>query len=240
MAGRSSRAEDLSVSVFSVTPRQLSGAELLVSDQDKAGATLVFCGVFLGLVGITFTAMGWAEYGGMAHLEWTQLLGPILLSVGVTFLLIAGCKFKMPACVAGNQSEERPSEVDQGASGPSFVFTGISQPITFHGTTVVQYIPSYPIQEVVGTNPAHFHQLLSHSQVPPFPEPGIPGSNPPYYCNVFPLDNLAFAGDENLSACLAVDTRSERTAEGLEETPKEEACQDFSPPPYEKLFPLSS
>lgn len=210
MAQRSSRAEDFSVNVFSVSPRQLSSSELPVSDHDKAGATLVFSGVFLGLVGITFTVMGWADYKGTARLEWTQLLGPILLSVGVTFLLIAGCKFKMPACTAGRPSEEGPSAMDQVVSGPSFVFTGISHPITFHGATVVQYIPSYPIQEAVGMNSAPFHQLLSHSQVPPFPEPGIPGSTPPYFCSVFPLDNPTFAVDENLSACLAVDTRSER------------------------------
>lgn len=210
MARHSNQAEDFSVKVFSITPHQPSGSELLVSDRDKAGAMLIFSGVFLELVGIIFTVMRWVKYEDITHLEWTQLLGPILLSVGMTFLLIAACKFKMPACNACNRSAERTSEGDPIASRQSFVFTGIRQPITFHGATVVQYIPQYPILDIVGVNSAHSPHLLSHSRLPPFPDPVIPTSNPPQYCNLSPLDNLAFAVDENLSACLEADTRRER------------------------------
>lgn len=92
-----SRLEDFPLNVFSVTPYTPHTADIQVSDDDKAGATLLFSGIFLGLVGVTFTIMGWIKYQG-SPFEWTQLLGPILLSVGVTFILIAVCKFKMLSC----------------------------------------------------------------------------------------------------------------------------------------------
>lgn len=204
----SNGAEDFSVNVFSISPCQRSNSEVLVSDDDKAGATLLFSGVFLGLVGITFTVMGWVKYEGVTHLEWTQLLGPILLSVGVTFLLIAVCKFKMLTCKSCNQSEERASDTDQAPSGQSFVFTGISQPITFHGATVLQYMPSY--QEGIGVNSTYFHPVLSHYGLPPSSGPMNAAPSPPHYSNVYPLDNVGFSIDENQSAYLASDSRSER------------------------------
>ncbi|XP_062984706.1 transmembrane protein 174 [Elgaria multicarinata webbii] len=242
MERNSSTVEDFSVNVFSVT-HQPNSSEIPVSDDDKAGATLLFSGVFLGIVGITFTVMGWVKYEGVIRFVWTQLLGPILLSVGVTFLLIAVCKFKMVACKSCNQSEERTSDLDPIPRGQSFVFTGIRQPITFHGATVVQYIPSYPTQEAVSVNSAHVQQGLSHSRLPPSSGSVIPAPSPPQYYNVNPPDASVFSVSENHSAYLTVDTRSERSSERLGEPAEmldEDLCNDLSPPPYEKLFPSSS
>lgn len=210
MERNSNPVEDYSINVFSIAPGQPTSSGAQVSDDDKAGATLLFSGVFLGLVGITFTVMGWVKYEGVSLFEWTQLLGPILLSVGVTFLLIAVCKFKMLTCKPCSEREERTSGMDQTPCGQSFVFTGISQPITFHGATVVQYIPSYPAQESLGINSASFHQVCSHHGLPPSSGPIIPDPNPPRYYNAHPLDNLAFSAGEDHSAYLAGDTRSER------------------------------
>ncbi|XP_060091790.1 transmembrane protein 174 [Heteronotia binoei] len=242
MERNSNPIEDYSINIFSIAMHQPDNSEAQVSDDNKTGATLLFSGVFLGLVGITFTVMGWAKYEGVSHFEWTQLLGLILLSVGVTFLLIAMSNFKMLTCKPCSEREEGTSGVDQ-TCGQSFVFTGISQPITFHGATVVQYIPSYPAQEGLGINSANFHQVCSNHGHPLSSGSIIPDPNPPQYYNAYPLDNLAFSADEDHSACLAVDTRSERSTDSFNE-PKgalfEDVYCDFSPPPYEKLFSLPS
>ncbi|KAK2538880.1 Tmem174 [Columba guinea] len=244
MEQNNNNVEDFSLNVFSVTPYQQNRSDILVSDGDKAGATLLFSGVFLGLVGITFTVMGWIKYDGITHLEWTQLLGPILLSVGVTFILIAVCKFNMLTCKTCKEGDENVSDLDQAASGQSFVFTGINQPITFHGATVVQYIPPpYPAQEGIAVGSGYLHPVFSccgavSSSTSPIPSPGSP-----HFCPAYPLDNLAFTGDENYASYPAERTRSQRSEDSSDE-PEEllehYACDDLSPPRYEEIYPLSS
>ncbi|NWI33624.1 TM174 protein, partial [Sula dactylatra] len=215
----------------------------LVSDRDKAGTTLLFSGVFLGLVGITFTVMGWMKYDDVTHLEWTQLLGPILLSVRVTSILIAVCKFNVLTCKPCKEREENTSDLDQTASGQSFVFTGINQAITFHGTTLVQYIPPpYPAQEVIAVNPCYLHPVLSccsavSSSASPIPTPGSAR-----FCPAYPLDNLAFTRGENYITYLTEITgkqRSEDSSDVPEELLEDYVCDDLSPPCYEEIYPLS-
>ncbi|XP_006263896.1 transmembrane protein 174 [Alligator mississippiensis] len=242
MEQNSNNVEDFSLNVFSVTPYQPSRSDALVSDDDKAGATVFFSGVFLGLVGITFTVMGWIRYEGITHLEWTQLLGPILLSVSVTFILIAVCKFKMLTCKLCKESDESASDMDQIPSRQSFVFTGINQPITFHGATVVQYIPPpYSAQEGTTMNPAHLHPVLGCRSVSSSGESTIPTSSPPQYYTVYPLENPAFTEDENYPAYLVGDTMDQRSDDYPDEPEEllEEICDNFSPPPYEEIYPLS-
>ncbi|NXV32822.1 TM174 protein, partial [Rissa tridactyla] len=244
MEQNNSNVEDFSLNVFSVTPYQPNRSDVLVSDGDKAGATLLFSGVFLGLVGITFTVMGWIKYDGITHLEWTQLLGPILLSVGVTFILIAVCKFNMLTCKPCKEREENTSDLDQTASGQSFVFTGINQPITFHGATVVQYIPPpYPAQEGMAVSPGYLHPVLSccgavSSSASPIPTPASA-----HFCPAYTLDNPAFAGDENYATYAAENTRNQRSEDSSdvpEELEEDHPCHDLSPPRYEEIYPLSS
>ncbi|NWU33615.1 TM174 protein, partial [Hylia prasina] len=242
MEQNNNNVEDFSLNVFSVTPCQPNRSDALVSDGDKAGTTLLFSGVFLGLVGITFTVMGWIKYDGITHLEWTQLLGPILLSVGVTFILIAVCKFNMLTCKPCKEREENASEPDQAASGQSFVFTGINQPITFHGATVVQYIPPpYPCQEGAALG---------------CPGPGLgccaaaaPGASPalaaaaPRFCPAYALGNPAFAGDESYAAYPAENSGNQRSEDSSDEPEgllEDYACNNLSPPRYEEIYPLSS
>ncbi|XP_038621754.1 transmembrane protein 174 [Tachyglossus aculeatus] len=229
-----SHTEDFSINVASVTLGSPSSADVQVSDDDKAGATLLFSGVFLGLVGITFTAMGWIKYQGVSHFEWTQLLGPILLSVGVTFVLIAVCKFNMLSCQSHMDREERPAEGDPAPGGPAFVFTGINQPITFHGATVVQYIP-----------PPYAPAGAAHLPLGALAAPGVPvpTPSPPQYYAIYPQDNAAFVNDDEPSwpsVLLAPgDGRSSPAARQLEEAPPEDSwtcC--YSPPPYEEIYPV--
>ncbi|CAI9557929.1 unnamed protein product [Staurois parvus] len=196
MEQRNPPVDDFSLNVFSVTPFTNNQLDVQVSESDKAGATLLFSGIFVGLVGITFTAMGWIQRDGKNRFEWTQLLGPILLSVGVTFALISVCKFKLLSCKPCKRNEDTALEADQHSAGQSFVFTGINQPITFHGATVVQYIP-----------PPYTAQDANESTPPTSPAAtGNNGSNapivmpppvfPPEYCNVYARDNPAFV-EEN-------------------------------------------
>ncbi|NWJ01863.1 TM174 protein, partial [Crypturellus undulatus] len=244
MEQSNSNIEDFSLNVFSVTPYQPNRSDVMVSDGDKAGATLLFSGVFLGLVGITFTVMGWIKYDGITHLEWTQLLGPILLSVGVTFILIAVCKFNMLTCKSCKERDENTSDVDQTSSGQSFVFTGINQPITFHGATVVQYIPPpYPSQEGIAVNPTYLHPVLNCCSTGSSGASPIPTLDSPQFCSAYPLDNPAFTQDENHPAYLTEDTwtqRSEDSFDEPEEFLEDYACSDLSPPRYEEIYPLPS
>lgn len=230
-------AEDFPVNMFSVTPYTPSTADIQVSDDDKAGATLLFSGIFLGLVGITFTIMGWIKYQGVSHFEWTQLLGPILLSVGVTFILIAVCKFKMLSCQGCKESEERAPDSEQTAGGQSFVFTGINQPITFHGATVVQYIPPpYGSPEPISVNTAYLQPVVSPCGFIPPGGPVVATPSPPQYYTIYPPENAAFEEDQD---CYSVrEGRSDR-AEQLAATPLDHedlAC--FSPPRYEEIYSL--
>ncbi|XP_016069915.1 PREDICTED: transmembrane protein 174 [Miniopterus natalensis] len=233
--------EDFPLNVFSVTPYTPSTADIQVSDDDKAGATLLFSGVFLGLVGTTFTVMGWIKYQGVSHFEWTQLLGPILLSVGVTFILIAVCKFQMLSCQLCKEREERVLDSEPTAGGQSFVFTGINQPITFHGATVVQYIPPpYGSQEPTGVNPTYLQPGVNPCCLSP---PGVVAAvppSPPQYYTIYPSENPAFVDDQDRPSFMdGGRDRSSPGAEQLEETQRGgEDSARFSPPPYEEIFSL--
>ncbi|XP_024434183.3 transmembrane protein 174 [Desmodus rotundus] len=237
----SSHLEDLPLNVFSVTPYTPSTADIQVSDDDKAGTTLLFSGIFLGLVGITFTIMGWIKYQGVSHFEWTQLLGPILLSVGVTFILIAVCKFKMFSCQLCKESEERVLDAELTAGGQSFVFTGINQPITFHGATVVQYIPPpYGSQEPIGMNSTYLQPVVNPCGLTPSGVVAAATPSPPQYYTIYPSENAAFVADHDYpSFADGGNDRSSPDAVQLEEPQRgdgDPVC--FSPPPYEEVFSL--
>ncbi|XP_026526266.1 transmembrane protein 174 [Notechis scutatus] len=218
-------AEDTSTNGFPVSPCQSNHSENPASD--KAGTALLFSGIFLGVIGITFTVIGWVKYEDVIHFEWTRLLGPTLLFMGVTFLLIVVCKFEIFSCNSCNQNEESPY---------NGLYTGIRQPTILHGAAMVPYLPS-PTHERVATNSANLQQLLSHSE--PVSTSIISVLNHPHSDNVTSMGSSAFS-EENYSAYLTVDTISERSTNSLEEPEEildEDLWNDSSPPPYEKLFP---
>uniref|UniRef100_A0A672REV0 Transmembrane protein 174 n=1 Tax=Sinocyclocheilus grahami TaxID=75366 RepID=A0A672REV0_SINGR len=211
---------DVPVNVVSLMPGQApSSSNTQVSDGDKAGATLLFSGVFLGLVGMTFTAMGWTNYNFSHIYEWTQLLGPILLSVGGTFVLISICKFRMLSCLSCKQNDgERTPATDSlpPLSGPSFIFTRFNQPITFHRATVVQYIPP-PYNSVVPDQSLSLVNGL-HSNHQPL---AVTVNTPPLYYSMYPVENPGFNPGEHDNA----------TAEQRENRWERERCT-FTPPTY--------
>ncbi|XP_053313857.1 transmembrane protein 174 [Spea bombifrons] len=226
--------DDFSFNVFSVTPYQSNRHDTQVSDGDKAGATLLFSGIFLGLVGITFTVMGWIRREGFERFEWTQLLGPILLSVGVTFALISVCKFKMLSCKSCKNSEETALDTEQPSGAQSFVFTGINQPITFHGATVVQYIPPpYTTQDGFP---------MSATSVPPIPSVGNGTTSqlcPPQYYSIYPMDNPTFLEDDSSPNPQSTINGYERgpDAGGLPDDLHGTSMHRDPPPLYEEIFP---
>ncbi|KAL1275036.1 hypothetical protein QQF64_027850 [Cirrhinus molitorella] len=227
---------DVPVNVVSLMPGQApSSSGSQVSDGDKAGATLLFSGVFLGLVGMTFTTMGWTLYSDSHSYEWTQLLGPILLSVGGTFVLISICKFRMLSCLSCKQNDgERTPETDTlpPLSGPSFVFTRLSQPITFHRATVVQYIPPpytsvVPDQTLGAVNgPVKSHQPL-----------GVTVNTPPQYYSMYPMENPDFnCGEHNNATTEQRENRNRSVSEEEEDGKASTPESASSPPAYEDLF----
>ncbi|KAM8960827.1 transmembrane protein 174 [Pelodytes ibericus] len=231
--------DDHPLNVYSVSPYPNSRPEVHVSDRDKAGATLLFSGIFLGLVGITFTVMGWIKREGFDRFEWTQLLGPILLSVGVTFALISVCKFKLLSCRLCKSNEEPVIDGELSPGSQSFVFTGINQPITFHGATVVQYIPPpYTAQDVVAMN------SISVSPVPNARNTSVGNGAtlplcPPQYHSIYPMDNPAFIEDDVFLAEQATDNGYERSpdAASLPQDFQGENLPRDPPPLYCEIYP---
>ncbi|XP_026863727.2 transmembrane protein 174 [Electrophorus electricus] len=224
-----------------VPTQQSSCPDNQVSERDKAGATLLFSGIFLCLMGMTLTVMGWISSdvsdGGRdgGDSEWTQLLGPILLSVGGTFMLISICKLRMLSCKAcGMQSMEGGPEIDlPPLSGPSFIFSSVNQPITFHRATVVHYIRS-PYASVRQDQGLAQRNTLQASQFPL----GVAMSPPPQYYSIYPIDNSAFlnVGEMQEPAAEPRENRSRNQYTEMEEQKAE--TDSVCPPAYADLYPF--
>lgn len=105
-------------------------------DGEKTGATLLFSGVFLTLVGVVFTTMGWQHYLVNATFEWTQLLGPILISVGGTFMLTSLCRF-----LSCKPRDEEAPVAEQTPAGRSFMLSGVNQQVVLCGTAAMHHFP---------------------------------------------------------------------------------------------------
>ncbi|XP_030643365.1 transmembrane protein 174 [Chanos chanos] len=223
--------DDFSVNVVSVVPHQpMSRTDSQVSDRDKAGATLLFSGIFLGLVGMTFTAMGWVNYDINQSFEWTQLLGPILLSVGGTFILISVCKFRMLSCQGCHQQRQEDVEADMdmspAAPGQAFVFTGINQPIAFHRATVVQYIPPPYASVTQDCNPG---------PVNAYPQNSLDIGRSPQYYRVYRTENSISLCDGDSPQNFTAEQRESRIRG--QTVVRMEATDSFSLPSYEELYP---
>ncbi|XP_070707158.1 LOW QUALITY PROTEIN: transmembrane protein 174 [Pempheris klunzingeri] len=137
-----------------VTPAPRPHQSDSLSDYKKTGAALLFSGVFLFLVGATFTIMGFQQYKTTPTFTPTQLLGPILLSVGGTFIFSSVCRFGVLSCWPCRQLDEEVlvlPVMEQTSTGHSFTLSHINQPIMFHGATTIPCIPpsyNYVTQEV--------------------------------------------------------------------------------------------
>ncbi|XP_074547076.1 transmembrane protein 174 [Halichoeres trimaculatus] len=119
----------------------------------KTGAALLFSGVLLALLGVTFTATGWQYYKSKPDFEWIQLLGPVLISVGGTFVLTSICRFPVLSC-RRNRDEDasvRPvmDPCERNPTGLSLSL--VSNPVFVHGSSAVLCLPpsyNFVTQEV--------------------------------------------------------------------------------------------
>ena len=161
------------------------------TDSEKTGATLLFSGIFMALVGMTFTAMGWLSLDHSQGLS--QLMGPILLSVGGSFVFISICKFRLVTC--GGCPERPDGDTDPTAEqmtpGQSFLFNSIHRPIVFQGATVMQYIPpTY----------ASLTQDVSAARA-------VALNLPPQYYTVCPAGNQRFNADDDITLSATTSSR---------------------------------
>ncbi|XP_067107174.1 transmembrane protein 174 [Osmerus mordax] len=194
------------------------------SDSEKTGATLLFSGIFMTLVGMTFTAMGWLNLDHNHSQGWSQLMGPILLSVGGSFVFISICKFRLITCGGCSEQpdEDTDATVEQIAPGQSFLFNSINQPIVFQGAAVMQYIPPPYASVTQDASPANAVAL----------------NLPPRYYTVCPAENQGFNADDDitLSATTGSRSREERLDNGKD---SDDDCTStrLPPPSYEDIYP---
>ncbi|XP_068609246.1 F-BAR domain only protein 2-like [Brachionichthys hirsutus] len=103
----------------------------------SAGTSLMLSGGFLTLVGAVYTAAGCKYYLANDAFEWTGLLGAVLLSVGVVFMLVGIFKLGVFSCSPGRPGDEE-------SAGRWFTLSAVMQP------GVPRFPPAYGVvnQEV--------------------------------------------------------------------------------------------
>ncbi|KAM9841635.1 transmembrane protein 174 [Aulostomus maculatus] len=203
-------------------------------DGEKTGAALLFSGICLALVGITFTAMGWQRYQVNPHYEWPQLLGPIMISVGGMFVLTSVCRFGVISCRLCRQRDQEvlvmPAR-EQTLTGSSFTLSSISQPIMLHGATTMLCIP--PPYNLITQEDRQAADLQ--------PVTGVLAALPPLGA-VYSVDNAAFTTEEDGSAH---STGTDRRRSRIERREDERRQGDGGatrarPPAYEDIYPSLS
>uniref|UniRef100_A0A665W801 Transmembrane protein 174 n=1 Tax=Echeneis naucrates TaxID=173247 RepID=A0A665W801_ECHNA len=170
-------------------PPPLQSDSLL--DAKKTGWVLLFSGLLLALLGVAFTIMGWYRYQASSRFDWTQLLGPILISVGGTFMLTSFSKlslFRCQACeevVAAAVAAVRPTMEQTTRGHPR----GRSPTITLHCATTMVCIP--PTNNMVTQE---VWRVVER-------QPGGAHVAPPPPCGaIYYVDNGAFTAEEEGSA----------------------------------------
>ncbi|XP_071321687.1 transmembrane protein 174 [Trachinotus anak] len=192
-------------------------------DGEKTAAALLFSGVFLALAGVTFTTVGWQHYQANSSFEWTQLLGPILISVGGTFILTSICKFGIISCWPCRRWDEEVPAIEQTSRGHSRTLCGVNRPVMLHSASTTLCIP--PAYNFITQEVRQAIQFQPGSSVN-----GIHASLPPHDA-VYCVDNAAFTEEEDSSARRIEKTEDER---GRGDTSGSTCSR---PPAYEDIFP---
>lgn len=164
-------------------------------DGEKTGVALLFSGLLLALVGVTFTTMGWQHYIDKPNYEWTRLLGPILLSAGGTFMLTSVCKFGIISCRSCRQWDEEVlvmPVMEQTPTGHYFTLNGINVSMMLHSATTGLCIP--PAYNSMTQEVRHAIEFQTGESVN-----GVHAAHPPLDA-VHCVDNAAFTAEEDSSA----------------------------------------
>ncbi|XP_028274178.1 transmembrane protein 174 [Parambassis ranga] len=191
---------------------------------EQNSVALLFSGFFLALVGITFTAMGWQYYQASPSFEWTQLLGPILISVGGAFISTSVYNLCIISRRPCRQSEEGVVVIpvsDQTSRGHPFGFRGMNQPVVLQGATTVRCAP-----------PAYNFVTQERQQAGEF-QP-VTGAALPSYEAVCCVDNPAFTAEDHRSAgCTDKDHRQK----SMQKTEDQGGSTCLPPPAYKDIYP---
>nr|XP_015822442.2 transmembrane protein 174 [Nothobranchius furzeri] len=213
-------------------PRPQLSESLL--DGEKTAAALLLSGVLLAMVGVTFTSMGWQYYQANLSFQWTQLLGPILISVGGTFLLTSVCKLRFLSCCRQQEEEVYVIPVrEQGSGGHPVVVRSINSPEMLPSAAAMLCIPptySFITQE-----------LYQGNQLQPGTTVSGVNTGPPTYDTVCCAGNAGFTAEDSAAHTSQTGQRISR----IQKTEREQGRLDESnstcrhPPAYEELFPSS-
>lgn len=155
-------------------------------DNEKIGAILLFFGVLLVLAGVTFTTLD-------STVQWTKLLGPILITVGGTFMLTSVCKFRVGSFLFCRRLDGEALAAEQTSGGHAFTLTGVNQQVTFCGGTAVLNIP--PVYNCANQEVCQARELQPARCVN-----GVHGVLVPPRDSVYCVHNAAFSAEEEGSS----------------------------------------
>lgn len=104
-------------------------------DGEKIGAILLFFGVLLVLAGVIFTTVD-------SPVQWTRFLGPILITVGGTFMLTSVCKLRVGSFLTCRRLDGEALAAEQISGGHSFTLSSVNQQVMLCGGRTVLNIPA--------------------------------------------------------------------------------------------------
>lgn len=160
---------------------------------EKTGALLLFSGLFLLLAGVLFTNMGWQRYQVDSGFQWSQLLGPILIAIGGTFMLTSVCRLTFNSLLPCVRSEGEAPAAEQAPGGHSLTLSGVNQQVMLCGGTAVLSIP--PPYSFVNQEACLARELQPATYVS-----GVCGAALPSFDSIHGAHNAAFSMPEERSS----------------------------------------
>lgn len=155
-------------------------------DGEKIGAILLFFGVLLVLAGVIFTTLD-------STVQWTKLLGPILITVGGTFMLTSVCRFRVGSFLSCRRLGGEALAAEQTSGGHAFTLSGVNQQVMVCGGRTVLNIP--PMYNCGNQEVCQARELQPGRCVN-----GVHGVLVPPRDSVYCVHNAAFSAEEEGSS----------------------------------------